>query len=250
MLPKERKELILEYINTNHAVTTTELMQNFDASEATIRRDLTEMSNLGVISKVHGGAVSLQKPIVYDYKVSEREGKNVEEKRAIAKYAATLIQNNDLVFIDSGTTTSYVIDYIAVPNATFITNGIIHAQRIAAKGYPVYLTGGRLKAMTEALVGGDCYEALMKYHFSIGFLGTNAVNHADGFTTPDPEEAKIKECALMHTLSPYVLCDHTKFNLTASVCFAEYDNACIITAGPLPDEYRKDKTIIRVNVRD
>lgn len=247
MLPEERKSLILEYINTNHAVSTTELMQQFDASEATIRRDLTEMSSKGIISKVHGGAVSIHNQIAYDYNVSEREGKNADEKRAIARYAASLINQNDLVFLDAGTTTSYLIDYIDIPNVTFITNAIIHAQKLATKGYRVYLTGGRLKSMTEALVGGDCYESLTKYHFSIGFFGTNAVNHEDGFTTPDPEEAKIKECALAHTLSPYVLCDHAKFDMTAPVSFAEYSQACIITSGNIPKAYQKDKTIIRVD---
>lgn len=248
MLPEERKALILEYINANRAVTTTELLEKFDSSEATIRRDLSEMSAKGLISKVHGGAVSIQKQIAYDYNISEREGKNVEEKRAIAQYAASLIQTNDLVYLDAGTTTSYLIDYLENPNVSFITNAVVHARKLASKGYQVYLTGGRLKSMTEALVGGDCYEALMKYHFSIGFFGTNAVNHADGFTTPDPEEAKIKECALQHTLSPYVLCDHAKFDLTAPVSFAGFEQACIITAGKIPSAYHKDKTIIRADV--
>lgn len=247
MLPTERQASILEYINANHAVSTTKLMQLFDASEATIRRDLTEMNGKGLISKVHGGAVSLKKQIAYDNKVAERENENVEDKRAIARYAASLIHTNDLIFLDSGTTTSLIIDYINTPNVSFVTNAVAHAQKLAAKGYQVYLTGGRLKSMTEALVGSDCYEALMKYHFSIGFFGTNAINHTDGFTTPDPEEAKIKECALSRSLSPYVLCDHTKFDLTASVCFAEYKNACIITAGDIPEAYKKDKTIICVD---
>lgn len=248
MLPEERKAQILEYINTNHAVTTTELLKLFNASEATIRRDLTEMSNKGIISKVHGGAVSIQNPMAYDYNISERERKNVEEKKAIAQYAASLIHTNDLVFLDAGTTTSYLINYIDTPNVSFVTNAIIHAQKLAAKGYQVYLTGGRLKSMTEALVGANCYEAIMHYHFSIGFFGTNAVNHEDGFTTPDPEEAKVKECALKHTFSPYILCDHAKFDLSAPVSFADYEKACIITAGKIPAAYQKDKSVIYINL--
>lgn len=244
MLPEERKSLILDYINTNKAVTATELMQKFDASEATIRRDLTEMNNKGLISKVHGGAVSIQNQIVSDYNIAERMDKNRDEKIAIAKYAASLISANDLVFLDAGTTTSYVIDYIESANVTFVTNAIIHAQKLAAKGYKVYLTGGRLKASTEALVGSDCYEFIEKYNFTIGFFGTNAVNHESGFTTPDPEEAKIKECALKHTLSPYVLCDHAKFDLTAPVKFADYSQSCIITIGNIPKAYKKDSSII------
>ena len=213
MLSEERKLKILNYINTKHAVTATDLMEKFNASEATIRRDLTEMDKKGLISKVHGGA-------------------------------ASLISANDTVFLDAGTTTSYLIDYLEAANVTFVTNAIVHAQKLAAKGYSVYLTGGKLKSTTEALVGVDCYAFLSNYHFSIGFFGTNAVNEETGFTTPDPEEAKIKQCALSHTMSPYVLCDHSKFDMTAPVSFASYEQACIITAGDVPKKYRKEKNVI------
>lgn len=247
MLSEERKALILEYINANHAVTTTQLIERFNASEATIRRDLSEMSSRGMITKVHGGAVSNQTTIANDYNVSEREGKNIDEKRAIARYAASLIHTNDMIYIDAGTTTSLLIDYVDATNVTFVTNAIMHAQKLSAKGYKVFLTGGRLKSMTEALVGGDCYETILKYRFSLGFFGTNAVNHEDGFTTPDPDEAKIKEIALKRSLSPYILCDHEKFDLSAPVSFGSYDSACIITAGKIPASYAKDNSIIRVN---
>lgn len=243
MLPEERKALILEYIDSQHAVTATELMQRFDASEATIRRDLTDMDKKGLIQKVHGGAVSLKSPIAVEYKVSERMDKNIDEKILIAKHAAGLIQNNDLVFLDAGTSTYHIIDYIDAPNVTFVTNAIMHAQKLAANGYSVFLTGGRLKATTEALIGSECYESILHYHFSIGFFGANAVNRADGFTTPDPEEAKIKECALSRTHSPYILCDHTKFDLTSNVRFSYFEDAHIITAGRLPKAYQKSKNI-------
>lgn len=246
MLPKERKNLILEYINSNNAVSTSELMTKFNASEATIRRDLTELNNKGLISKVHGGAVSIQGQIVYDFNVSDREEKNIEEKKKIAKYAASLIAPNDLVFLDAGTTTSYIIDYVDAPNVSFVTNAIMHAKKLASRGFKVTLTSGTLKSTTEALVGSDCYEYLSKFHFIIGFFGTNAVNHKSGFTTPDSEEAKIKEHAIQHTLCPYVLCDHEKFGLTAPVSFSKFEDACIITTGNVPESYRKDNTIIFV----
>lgn len=247
MIPEERKAAILEYINEKKAVTATELMTTFGASEATIRRDLTEMDKRGLISKVHGGAVSLQSQISSDYNVSDREEKNRDEKITIAKYAASLISDDDLIFLDAGTTTSYLIDYINAPGATFVTNAVMHAKKLAAKGYTVYLTGGRLKSKTEALIGGDSYESIMKYHFSIAFVGTNAVSHQDGFTTPDTEEAKIKECALRQAHSPYILCDHSKFDLTANVSFAKYGDACIITAGKIPKSYAGDNTIVNLS---
>lgn len=244
MLSEERKNLINEYVNEQKAVSVQELMERFHASEATIRRDLTALDARGMITKVHGGAVSLQNQIVTDYEVSERQDVNLEEKMEISRYAATLIQPNDVVYLDAGTTTYHLIDYIDCQNITFVTNAIMHAKKLSSKGYHVYLTGGRLKSTTEALVGSGCYDTLSHYQFSIGFFGTNAVSHADGFTTPDPEEAKIKECAITHTLSPYVLCDHSKFDLTAPVRFARYDQACIIATGKVPKGYQKDRTMV------
>lgn len=246
MLPEERKQIICNYINENQSATTLELMELCHSSEATIRRDLTDLNKSGLISKVHGGAIAIQNKITSDYMVSERTEKNQNEKQVLARYAAELINDNDLVFIDAGTTTVYIIDYVTAKNVTFVTNAITHAMKITQKGYPVYLTGGFLKASTEALVGTNCYEDLLRYHFSIGFFGTNGVTHAEGFTTPDPEEAKIKECALSRTHSPYILCDHSKFRATAPISFAGYNQACIITIGTIPESYKKDPTLILI----
>ena len=246
MLPEERKLLILDYINENQAVSAAELMQQFDASEATIRRDLTEMDKKGLIQKVHGGAVSLNNQISQDYNVSDREEKNLEEKVAIAKYAASLISDNEIVYIDAGTTTGQIINYITAKNVIFVTNAIVHAQKLGALGHEVYLPAGKLKSTTEAIIGSTCYESISKYNFHLAFVGTNAVTHERGFMTPDPEEAKIKEYALKHAHSPYILCDHGKIDMTSSVSFADYTDACIITSGKVPKAYRDDKTLIIV----
>ena len=246
MLPEERKQLICSYINENQAASTIELMNLCNSSEATIRRDLTELNKLGLIAKVHGGAIATQNKIMADHEVSFRASQNAEEKIELAKYAASLISDNDLIFLDAGTTTSYIIDYVTAKNVVFVTNAISHAMKITAKGYPVYLTGGFLKAATEALVGSTCYEALLQYHFSIGFFGTNGVRHDEGFTTPDLEEGKIKECALAHTNAPYVLCDHTKFRTCSPITFASYDQAVIITTGNIPESYTKDTNVIKI----
>ncbi len=246
MLAEERKVKIVDYINEKKAVSATELMQEFQASEATIRRDLTDLHQKGLISKVHGGAVCVQTQILTDHNVSERESLNLDEKQRIAKYAASLIQDNDLVFLDAGTTTGYIIDYISAKDVTFITNAIIHAHKLSTLGYKVFLTGGRLKSSTEALVGTECYEAIGRFNFSIGFFGTNGVSHKEGFTTPDYEEAKIKEYALSRTLAPYVLCDQSKFHVTAPVRFGNFKDAILISTKDAPESYKKDQNIILV----
>ncbi len=249
MLSEERKKMICNYVNRESAVTVQELMKVFDASEATIRRDLTELNKKGLVVKVHGGAVALQNQITTDYNVSEREMVNQDEKRKIARHAANMIQPKDLVYLDAGTTTGFLIDYLdfgICREAVFVTNAIFHAAKLSGNGYTVYLTGGRLKATTEALVGAECYACLQRYRFSIGFFGANAVSRTAGFTTPDPEEAKVKEIAMLHTRNPFVLCDSNKFDKISSVRFAEFGQGKIITTGDTPGEYRSEETMIFV----
>lgn len=246
MIPEERKQSILQYINEHKSAKVSELMEMFDASEATIRRDLTEMDNRGLINKVHGGAFALEERVSTDYRVSERDDKHRDEKIAIGKYAASLISDNDIVFLDAGTTTEHIIDYVTANNVTFVTNAPAHANKLASMGYTVYMTGGKLKETTEALVGSVAYENVSRYQFSVVFVGTNAVNHNAGFTTPDPEEAMIKECAIRHTGVPYVLCDHTKFGVTSAVTFASFGDACVITCGVIPESYTRDSNVINL----
>lgn len=246
MIPEERKTKILQYVNERGSAKVSELMEIFDASEATIRRDLTEMDARGLLNKVHGGAFAIEERVVADSRMSEKEERYRDEKIMIAKYAASLISDNDIVFLDAGTTTQHIIDYVTALNVTFVTNAPAHANKLASMGYDVYMIGGKLKQTTEAMIGSVAYEQVRKYQFSIAFVGVNAVNHRAGFTTPDPEEAMIKECALRHTNMPYVLCDHTKFSKTSAVTFAKFEDVCAITCGQIPDSYSKDSNIINL----
>ena len=244
MLAEERKAKIISYVNERHAVTAAELMQEFSASEATIRRDLTELDKKGLICKVHGGAVSIPSQSLTDHMVSERVELNLDDKRKIAMYAAGLIQDNDCVYIDAGTTTGLILEYITARNITIITNAILHAYKLTSLGFRVLLTGGFLKPETEALIGPSCFEILEKYNFSIGFFGANGISHNHGITTPDIEEARIKELAIMHTRNAYILADPSKFNVTAPVRFASYSDVSIITTEAIPAIYHRDTNII------
>ncbi len=246
MIPEERKAKILQYVNERGSAKVSELMEVFEASEATIRRDLTEMDARGLLNKVHGGAFAIDERVVGDSRVAEKEERYRDEKIMIAKYAASLISDNDIVFLDAGTTTQHVIDYVTALNVTFVTNAPAHANKLASMGYDVYMIGGKLKQTTEAMIGSVAYEQVRKYQFSIAFVGANAVNHKAGFTTPDPEEAMIKECALRHSSMPYVLCDHTKFSKTSAVTFAKFEDVCAVTCGQIPESYINDSNIINL----
>lgn len=116
--------------------------------------------------------------------VITKSKKHQEEKRKIAKYAASLINKEDIVYLDAGTTTEMMLDYLREYDVIYVTNGITHARKLMNAGFKVHLIGGEIKAVTEALVGEEALEQLDKYNFTKGFFGTNGIDLKRGFTTP------------------------------------------------------------------
>jgi len=235
MLNQERYQAILNMINDKNAVSVTELAELLGASESTIRRDLTELDKKGLLKKVFGGATSLARHRgIFEDSVTAREAMMAEEKTEIGKYAATLINDNDLVYIDAGTTTARMIDFIGNQQATYVTNGIFHARKLLQKGLNAYIICGNVRGITEAVVGGEALTGIRSFNFSKAFMGTNGIDGQAGFTTPDIEEAVVKEAAVNNSLHAYILADHTKFNKVFSVTFAPVSKCPIIT-DRLPD---------------
>lgn len=236
MLTEKRQEEILHLIEIQGSVTVQELTERLDASESTIRRDLAALDKKGLAVKVFGGAVQKEQSIsVKEEKVALRLDKNKHEKILIAEYAASLIEPNDFIYLDAGTTTSYMIPFIKEETATFVTNAVSHALSLSERGFRVILIGGELKMNTEAIVGNEAYVQLQKYNFTKGFWGANGVSRQNGFTTPEINEALTKECAMKHTQKCYVLCDSKKFYQTGPITFARFEDANIIT-DKIPDE--------------
>lgn len=247
MLTQKRQEEILRIVNEQKSVTVAELVERFRTSESTIRRDIVALSKDGLLNKVFGGAVALDSVLNNkEPSVAQKEEVNVQEKRRIAKYAASLVEAEDIVFIDAGTTTGYMLDYLEERRARFVTNGVEHAKRLAKGGFRVVLIGGELKGSTESVVGSEAVYNIQKYHFTKGFFGSNGVSIANGLTTPDINEAMTKQAAFLNTMHKhrYVLCDHSKFGLCSAVTFASAEGAKIITDTPQEAMEQKGITIL------
>lgn len=238
MLTEERKNQILKLVEQNGGVSVQELMVLLNASESTIRRDLNDLNKKELLVKVHGGAVSTSRNITVDPSVSERQDLNLDKKKQIAQYAASLITDDDLVYLDAGTTTGFIVDYLSCKNTVFVTNAIVHARKLCSLGYQVYMPGGMVKVRTEALTGTQTCEYLARFHFTKGFFGTNGVTVKEGFTTPDIQEGTVKEVAIKHTRERFIVCDSTKFDKISSVTFADFSYASVITDQELPMAYR------------
>ena len=230
MLTEERFAKIVKIVNQEGTVTVLELAQAIGISESTIRRDLNQLDKLGRIRKVHGGATAaVLMSDGHERNMQEKYSRNIEEKRAIAAYAATLVHANDFVFLDAGSTTEQMAEYLEENTALYVTNGITLAQKLAARGFKTMLLAGRVKASTDAVIGMEAVSSLARYHFTRGFFGTNGITVAEGFTTPDLEEAANKRAAMEHCRQCYVLADNSKFDTLSNVSFGELSKAKIIT---------------------
>lgn len=247
MLAEDRLTRIVNLVNERGSITAAELMERLDASESTIRRDLSRLAEEGRVVKVHGGATSVSRTVVSsDQPVNEKCNVNFAEKTAIAQYAATLIEPDDFVYIDAGSTMERLVDFITETRATYLTNSISCAHDLLARGCRVIVPAGELKPITEAIVGELTVDTLRRYHFTIGFFGTNGATPAEGFTTPETGEAMVKGLALAQTLRPYVLCDTSKFSVVSPVTFAGFTDATIIT-DTVPPELAGEDNIIAVS---
>lgn len=232
LLAEERFAMILDLLAQKRSATVLELCDALDASESTIRRDLTQLDRQGLLKKVHGGATLVGRTVLADEPpMAAREEQSVEEKRLIARAAAAMITEKDFIFLDAGSTTLALAAALEGPalQAAYVTNGIAHARMLVQKGCRTYLPGGQVRPITEAITGPETLAALQHYNFTKAFMGANGVSPAEGFTTPDPEEASIKTAALQRARERWFLVDNTKFDMVYSAVIGDIGCGAILT---------------------
>lgn len=245
MLSEKRHEIIINLLKLKGFVSLTELLEVTESSESTIRRDLSYLESLNLLKRVHGGAKELEN-VSKELSYNEKSSKNIHEKRAIAKYAASLIKDGECIFIDAGTSTYELIDYLENKDILVVSNGLSHIDTLIQKNIKCYVIGGNVKISTKAITGCDALMCLSKFRFDKCFLGANGVHPTFGLTTPDTEESIIKECAIKNSRKAYVLVDNSKFGEISTVKFSNIDKCTIITNKKPEDNTYEEKTEIKV----
>lgn len=245
MITEERHRLIISEIKQKGSVKVAELVERFNISESTIRRDLVQLEMLNYLKRVHGGAVSVQNKFV-EKSYEDKRCQNNDEKILIAKYAASLVEDGDSIYIDSGTTTFQMIKYLNRRNIMVVTNGLSNVEALIENDIPCFVLGGKVKQSTKAVVGYEAISTLNRYRFDKCFMGTNGIHSVHGFTTPDPEEAMIKENAIKSSNDVYILADGSKFGEVSFTRFAELNEAIILTN--IEDDLNRysEKTTVKV----
>lgn len=245
MLSEQRYEKILDLLDKKKSITVAEVTELLGISESTARRDITALDRAGRLIKVFGGAVTSNGSfVIQEPTVAQKVEVQKAEKIQIARYAASLIEDLDFIYLDAGTTTGYMIEFLSGKKVSIVTNAVAHAQKLAAQGNRVFLIGGELKSSTEAVIGSQAMETLQRYHFTKGFFGTNGISKREGFTTPDAGEAQVKRTAMIQCRKCYILADSTKFDNVSAVTFARF-GAGIILTDKVAEGYQEGTMLIR-----
>lgn len=245
MLSIERESKILELLKSKEIIKLKEIVDSLKISEATARRDLATLEEKDLIKRVHGGAI-LNFPIdtTKDFNIQYRESINSDEKEIIAKYAAKLIKENSVIYLDAGTTTRHMIKYLKKLNVKVITNGLNLISELEKYKIETILIGGKVKNKTSCTTGFSAVKYLKTFNFDYVFIGANGFS-LNGYSTPDSDEAIIKNGAVEQGKKIYFLCDNSKEGKESLTIFSTIDQGVLITDKPLPMVY-KDKLKVEV----
>jgi DeoR family fructose operon transcriptional repressor len=239
LLTIERHEIILSLLKERVTVKMQELVDETNASESTIRRDLTDLEKANKLKRIHGGATLLQKKLE-EPTVAEKTIKNSQEKKKIAEKAASLVDEGDCIFLDAGTSTVEMIPFLEGKEVVVVTNGLSNIPLLIDLNIETHVVGGYVKSGTRAFIGRSAIRTLESFRFDKAFIGVNGVAIPDGYTTPDPEEAFIKESAIKRSRQSFILADHSKFGEISFSKFSNVEEAIVVTSTKVDEEYLRN----------
>jgi DeoR/GlpR family transcriptional regulator of sugar metabolism len=207
----ERRSSILEMLRSEGKVKVTDLSRAFSISEVTIRNDLSELEQAGMLTRVHGGAVGTQKAY-FNMSLNDRMIVNQDEKLRIAKAVKLMINEGDTLMLDSGTTTYFVAREIAdIKNLTIVTNSLQVAQELSYQSnINVILLGGSLDPRYQYTYGDDALNQLKKYKADKMITAVDGVSAKSGLTTYHYLEAEVSRQMSTRANRTIAVADYTK----------------------------------------
>lgn len=212
MLNEERRRAIVETLNRDGRVLVADLAKYFDTSQVTIRKDLEILHAHGRVHRTHGGALPAHEGALQDPTLREKEKLHRKEKLQIAAAAARLVEEGQVVILDSGTTTTAIARSLrGFRNLTIITNAVNIAPELSGSPLEVILTGGTLRKNSFSLVGPIAEETLRRLNADILFLGVDGFDVHYGLSTPNLLEAKVNRAMMDVAKRTIAVCDSSKF---------------------------------------
>src|SRR5680860_334533 len=219
--PEIRKKIILNLLKDEDSISVQEIGNDCNASEATIRRDLSELEGKGLLIRTHGGAIkntSAENLFTFNSKMNQ----NKENKEYICKIASTFINDNDIIFIDCGSTISFLSKYISKRESlTVITNSLpIVSELINFDNIKLIVIGGEVLNERKAAYGRSAELSISHYHANKAFIGSDGISLSKGLTSYDENESLITLKMAENADEVFLLCDSTKIEKNSFISFA------------------------------
>ena len=236
MRPQERRARIAALIGDSNKISVVELADLLQTSRETVRRDLTLLSEQGILRKVHGGAVPAQTAL--ESPLGERWAAARAEKIAIGKAAAALFQPGDSLLIDAGSTTAYFAEALGKAGSfTVITNSVLVANELwdAPNSGEIYLTGGRYFGEGHEVLGPLVVEQIQRLHADHAVLTVGAVDPGGNFMDFNTDEAFVARAMIASARQTTVLADSSKLNRWALFRICDADQVDRLVTDKPPD---------------
>jgi DeoR family transcriptional regulator, aga operon transcriptional repressor len=212
VLNEERRRAILEIVNREGRVLVGDLSRQFETSQVTIRKDLESLHAHGLVHRTHGGALPSREGALADPTLREKEKLRRKEKMRIAEAAASMVEEGQVIILDSGTTTTAVARALrGFHNLTIVTNAVNIAAELAGADVEVLLTGGTLRKNSFSLVGPIAEDTLRRLNADFLFLGVDGFDVHYGLSTPNLLEAKVNRVMVEISKMVIAVCDSSKF---------------------------------------
>ena len=224
LIPAQRRERIQEYLVSNKIVRTADLCDILETSEATVRRDLEWLEQEGILERTHGGAIINQR-MIFEPEYLQRAQRHPEEKRRIGALAASLIEKDDIVFLNSGTTTTQVVHQIrSDASISIFTNNLSSVAEAGEPGFHHFLIGGEFQPRSNSLAGRFAIENLGQVFAKKTILGVDGISLKHGCTVPSNDEADVIRQMISHTKGEIiVVADHSKWGVVSNFQIAKID---------------------------
>ena len=220
MLAEERRLLIVDWTRNEGRLDAAQTALKLNVATETVRRDFDVLQRRGVLRRVHGGAIAMER-FAHEFTIPERHGLNPEAKRLIGETAAQYVPDEGCIFVDGGTTAEFLAPALRNrPNLLVVTNNLTLASKIADSTTKTYMLSGRIRPTTLSTVGARTVEDLTNLNAVVAFVGTNGISPELRLTAFDSDEAAVKKVMISNSAERILLADNSKFGSIYPATFA------------------------------
>lgn len=225
MLKEQRHQGILKLVQENTIIKVAELTELLDVSDMTIRRDLMELEQKGLLKRIHGGArANSDTKELLELSHTEKQKINIEKKIEVAQKIVKCIDDNDVIFLGPGTTIELVPELLSQKNLKVITNSLpVFNQLYEKKDYEIILIGGNYRKRTGAFVGGVANSSIKTLKTAKAFIGVNGI-YDNIVTNSNEDEGLTQKLILDNSIEKYIIADSSKFNVLDFYHFYDLNN--------------------------